>query len=298
MAKKPTRDQFPKGLIGNRRYQLALEAYNRGIQPPKPKPTNNGSRPNTNPTAAEVRGRANGTTQTDKTKLTSKEMPENLKVKPNTRWISNTGKITERYQPNYYGPGGSSKGTGQGQAQQNPLSPEQRAKIKPKPAEIKLDKPPVRGSEQSTTTTRQPDSKPKSESKPTVKPSESYRDEGKGLYQGSKEYRDKVGGSGNPLLNRFRRDMGRDAKTGERQYSTPDEKSKYVDKNGKLKIQGTPTAAGTKPVNKPNPPTNKTGGNTPLAASKPMEGGTPFNTRNRFETPEQRRRRKELESRA
>lgn len=41
MAKKPTRDQFPKGLLGNRRYQLALEAYNRGIQPPapaKPKP--------------------------------------------------------------------------------------------------------------------------------------------------------------------------------------------------------------------------------------------------------------------
>ena len=40
MAKKPTRDQFPKGLIGKRRYQLALEAYNRGIQPPataKPK---------------------------------------------------------------------------------------------------------------------------------------------------------------------------------------------------------------------------------------------------------------------
>jgi hypothetical protein len=43
---------------------------------------------------------------------------------------------------------------------------------------------------------------------------ETYRDGGKGLYQGSKEYRDKVGGSGNPLLNRFRKDMGRDTDTG------------------------------------------------------------------------------------
>jgi hypothetical protein len=154
-----------------------------------------------------------------------------------------------------------------------------KPKPKPKPAAPAAAKP-----------------KPKAPSKPVAKPSETYKDGGKGLYQGSKEYRDKVGGSGNPLLNRFRRDMGRDAKTGERQYSTPEDKSKYVDKNGKLKIQDKPKPQPT--AAKSKPPTSKTGGNTPITASKPMEGGTPFNTRNRFETPEQRKKRLAREGRA
>ena len=155
------------------------------------------------------------------------------------------------------------------------------SKPKPKPAAPAAAKP-----------------KPKAPSKPVAKPSETYKDGGKGLYQGSKEYRDKVGGSGNPLLNRFRRDMGRDAKTGERQYSTPEDKSKYVDKNGKLKIQDKPKPQPTAAKSNPKPPTSKTGGNTPITASKPMEGGTPFNTRNRFETPEQRKKRLAREGRA
>jgi hypothetical protein len=81
------------------------------------------------------------------------------------------------------------------------------------------------------------------EPKPIPKPagkvpasSETYRDGGKGLYQGTKEYRDKVGGSGNPLLNRFRQDMGRDAGSGskaEPKMSKPEDKSKYVASNGK-----------------------------------------------------------------
>jgi hypothetical protein len=44
--------------------------------------------------------------------------------------------------------------------------------------------------------------------------SETYRDGGKGLYQGTQAYRDAVGGSGNPLLNRFRSGMGLDPATG------------------------------------------------------------------------------------
>jgi hypothetical protein len=156
-----------------------------------------------------------------------------------------------------------------------------KSKPKPKPAAPAAAKP-----------------KPEAPSKPVAKPSETYKDGGKGLYQGSKEYRDKVGGSGNPLLNRFRRDMGRDAKTGERQYSTPEDKSKYVDKNGKLKIQDKPKPQPTAAKSNPKPPTSKTGGNTPITASKPMEGGTPFNTRNRFETPEQRKKRLAREGRA
>lgn len=177
------------------------------------------------------------------------------------------------------------------------VEPKKPVESKTPPAEVKASPTPVRASEQQTTTTRtpapKPKPKPKAPSKPVAKPSETYKDGGKGLYQGSKEYRDKVGGSGNPLLNRFRRDMGRDAKTGERQYSTPADKSKYVDQNGKLKIQDKP-----QPASKPNPPTTKTGGNTPLAASKPVTGGTPFNTRNRFETPEQRKKRLAREGRA
>jgi hypothetical protein len=46
--------------------------------------------------------------------------------------------------------------------------------------------------------------------------SETYRDGGKGLYQGTEEYRKAVGGSGNPLLNRFRKEMGLDPATGAR----------------------------------------------------------------------------------
>jgi hypothetical protein len=46
--------------------------------------------------------------------------------------------------------------------------------------------------------------------------SETYRDGGKGLYQGTQAYRDAVGGSGNPLLNRFRSGMGLDPATGAR----------------------------------------------------------------------------------
>lgn len=70
---------------------------------------------------------------------------------------------------------------------------------------------------------------PMPKSSGTSKPSpasESYRDGGKGLYQGSKEYRDKVGGSGNPLLNRLRKDMGRDTSTGDRVSPSPDKSSK------------------------------------------------------------------------
>ena len=47
--------------------------------------------------------------------------------------------------------------------------------------------------------------------------SETYKEGGKGLYQGTKAYREKIGGSGNPLLNRFREDMGRSASTGKTQ---------------------------------------------------------------------------------
>ena len=74
-----------------------------------------------------------------------------------------------------------------------------------KPAEKQPTKPPISASEQKTTTTRPPAAK--SESKPAAKASETYREGGKGLYQGTQEYRDKVGGSGNPLLERFKRDM-------------------------------------------------------------------------------------------
>lgn len=78
-----------------------------------------------------------------------------------------------------------------------------------KPAEVKPTQPPIRASEQRTTTTRPPAAKSESKanSKPAAKASETYREGGKGLYQGTQEYRDKVGGSGNPLLERFKKDM-------------------------------------------------------------------------------------------
>jgi len=160
-----------------------------------------------------------------------------------------------------------------------------KPKPKPKPtntAEVKPAKPSVQASEQKPTVVRNPSPKPqpKADSKPTAKASETYRDGGKGLYQGTKEYRDKVGGSGNPLLNRFRRDMGRDATTGERLYSTPDEKSKYVDKNNKLKIQDKPKPADT------NDEQNR--GNAAFIQNS-------VNRLSTKETPEQRKKREKRE---
>lgn len=87
-----------------------------------------------------------------------------------------------------------------------------------KPAEKQPARPVRSASQQPTTAVRNPSPKAKAStpSKPAPKASETYRDGGKGLYQGSKEYRDKVGGSGNPLLNRFRKEMGLDQATGQR----------------------------------------------------------------------------------
>lgn len=104
---------------------------------------------------------------------------------------------------------------------------------------------------------------PKSSSKPVSKTSESYKDGGKGLYQGSQEYRDKIGGSGNPLLNRLRRDMGRDEKTGEKPNAIP----------------------------KNNSPASKRGSTPPTSASKSMTGGSPYNTRGMFDKDKEKNNR-------
>ena len=141
--------------------------------------------------------------------------------------------------------------------------PKAEAKPKPKPK-------PIPKEETKTTQPSKPQPKPvpkaeskpspKSESKPASKASDTYKDGGKGLYQGSKEYRDKVGGSGNPLLNRLRREMGRDEATGEKPNAIP----------------------------KSNKPASKKGSSTPSQASKPMTGGS-FNERNLFDRKKKNR---------
>jgi hypothetical protein len=109
-------------------------------------------------------------------------------------------------------------------------------KPSPAPSTSRSSTPAPARSSGSTSSTAKPSPKPVP--KPAGKvpaSSETYRDGGKGLYQGSKEYRDKVGGSGNPLLNRFRKDMGRDASSGskaEPKMSKPEDKSRYVAPNG------------------------------------------------------------------
>jgi hypothetical protein len=116
-------------------------------------------------------------------------------------------------------------------------TPKPAAKPSPAPSTSRPSTPPPTRGSGSTASTFKPSPKPVP--KPAGKvpaSSETYRDGGKGLYQGSKEYRDKVGGSGNPLLNRFRQDMGRDAGSGskaEPKMSKPEDKSKYVASNGK-----------------------------------------------------------------
>ena len=87
----------------------------------------------------------------------------------------------------------------------------------------------VKGSGKSgSSAASKPATKPR---KPVASTKETYRDGGKGLYQGSKAYRaalaKKSGGesSGNPLLDRFRKDMGRNAATGEKPTSKPASKS-------------------------------------------------------------------------
>ena len=87
----------------------------------------------------------------------------------------------------------------------------------------------VKGSGKSgNTAASKPAPKPR---KPVPSAKETYRDGGKGLYQGSKAYRaalaKKNGGqsSGNPLLDRFRKDMGRNPATGAKPTSKPASKS-------------------------------------------------------------------------
>jgi hypothetical protein len=87
----------------------------------------------------------------------------------------------------------------------------------------------VKGSGKSdNSATNKPAPKPR---KPVPSAKETYRDGGKGLYQGSKAYRaalaKKNGGqsSGNPLLDRFRKDMGRNPATGQKPTSKPASKS-------------------------------------------------------------------------
>lgn len=160
----------------------------------------------------------------------------------------------------------------------------------PKKPETKPQPEPPKNprAEQQTTTTRTP---PKPKPK---KPAPGYQKSESGYYRGtSAESRSKYEAelakksgstSGNPLLDRFRRDMGRDAKTGERQYSTPADKSQYVDKNGKLKIQDKPKPQPVAAKPKPKPPTTKTGGNTPASgvsftASEEAKGRSGFNPR-------------------
>lgn len=281
---KPQRKDYPAGLKGNRLYQLALERYN-----------NPSGRTNASQSIRQALA-IQSTSTVGKTRGRPKPKPEN-KTNPTPSKVGDTvmfgGQVPFRRDRDGdwrllpHGPGGSPTGSGWGQAQQTSATPTQSKPRPPAPEPKPKSKPKA-------------DSKPepKANLKPAAKASETYREGGKGLYQGTQEYRDKVGGSGNPLLNRFRRDMGRDAKTGERQYSTPEDKSKYVDKNGKLKIQDKPKPQPTAAKAKPKPPTSKTGGNTPITASKPMEGGTSFNTRNRFETPEQRKKRLAREGRA
>lgn len=156
------------------------------------------------------------------------------------------------------------------------------------PAKVQPTKPPISAAEQKTTTTRPPAAKPESK-----KPAPGYQKNESGYYRGTDsesrskyeaELAKKSGStSGNPLLDRFRRDMGRDAKTGERQYSTPEDKSKYVDKNGKLKIKDTPAAAST---SNSNTSTKKVGGDNAGTFEKTKQSveqatnATPFATRN------------------
>lgn len=122
-------------------------------------------------------------------------------------------------------------------------TPKEAAAGAPKPATSKpAPKPAATASKPASTPTPKPISSAKpAASKPAGKTSsakETYRDGGKGLYQGTEDYRAKVGGSGNPLLNRFRQDMGRDVATGMKtgggnnNYNTPDQKSQYVASNG------------------------------------------------------------------
>lgn len=151
--------------------------------------------------------------------------------------------------------------------------PKAEAKPKPKPIpkeETQAPKPQAPKPQASKPQASKPQPKPvpkaeskpspKTETKPASKASETYKDGGKGLYQGSKEYRDKVGGSGNPLLNRLRRDMGRDEATGEKPNAIP----------------------------KSTQPASKKGSSTPSQASKPMTGGS-FNERNLFDKKKKNR---------
>lgn len=170
-----------------------------------------------------------------------------------------------------------------------PAQPEPKPVPKPKPKaeqpkpKPKAEQPKPEKPAKPAATKPKPKPIPKAEapsSKSAPKSSETYRDGGQGLYQGSQEYRDKVGGSGNPLLNRLRRDMGRDEKTGEKPNAIP--------------------KANDKPATKAS--TSGTGNSGAYETNRQSierdSKAQAFNLRNVVETSEQRRRRLAKEGRA
>jgi len=156
-----------------------------------------------------------------------------------------------------YGPGGSATGSGQGQAQQNPPSPEQRTKTKPQPAEVKPAKPTVRASEQKPTV-----------QKPAVKQSSDMDKNYEAWAKSNRKLAEKVkpGQAGYAAIQKA---LGKSSST-----------------NGDMKI---------KPENKTDTAAQRTQeaaeATKPTSKVKPQE----FNTRNVFETAEQRRRRLAME---
>lgn len=272
MAKrKPERKDFPRGLRGNRQYQLALQAYNnpernaenilsKAFQvKPQPRKGQGGTTETSKPNPLAIKPK-NPPSQNDRVGVSTK----GGNLTPDSVWEFKPGKPV-RWNGQAWEP--VSKST----------------------AEKKPTTPPISAPERQTTTTRTPAPKPKPK-----KPAPGYQKSESGYYRGtSAESRSKYEAelakksgstSGNPLLDRFRRDTGRDAKTGERQYSTPADKSQYVDKNGKLKIQDKPKPQPVAAKPKPKPPTTKTGGNTPASgvsftASEEAKGRSGFNPR-------------------
>ena len=177
MAKAaPKRSDYPKGLIGQAKYDAALKRYKESYGPPSPKPTKPAK-----PAKPEGSVNRRGRSVPAKPKPAAKPTVADYKDGPGNVYDGNSGRLKTAA----------------------PRSPAIGAPIHARPqafgsntkiSDGTLSAAPANGSVYAPQAGQAP--------RPNAPVASSYRDGGKGLYKGSEEYVKATGGNYNPLMQR------------------------------------------------------------------------------------------------
>ena len=171
MAKvAPKRSDYPKGLIGQAKYDAALKRYKESYGPPSPKP----AKPAKPEGKANRRGRVVPTKS--KPKPAAKPTVADYKDGTGNTYDGNTGRLRTA----------ANRSPASADAPTTFRSPALSAPVHSKPQDF--------GSAYAPQAGQAP--------RPNAPVASSYRDGGKGLYKGSEEYVKATGGNYNPLMQR------------------------------------------------------------------------------------------------